>query len=252
VNKDDFIKSWRRNWTSLCIHRTSVPLWEKLVGWGTAAGMDSIILASNDNCAWIDIVSWFTPSQNIIVCNRQLQLNFFITCAWKMDICFDSRSCLPFSMVLDTIAAWANSQVDAAPFIPLKLLCACSCCTPVYVSIARYSKWKAVVSWATKKSWATQVTLELIKQLNAPIMLSSVTITVRRCGVVGSTLAFGSIGHGFQSEHRSFSHHSASAFSKLRSLAKCSLHDSVRRLLSWFTQLATSGEGKWSIAAYQW
>jgi len=28
---------------------------------------------------------------------------------------------------------------------------------------------------------------------------------------VGSTLAFGSIGHGFESEHRLFSHHSASA-----------------------------------------
>jgi len=34
----------------------------------------------------------------------------------------------------------------------------------------------------------------------------------------GRTFAFGSIGHGFESEHRLFSHHSASAFSKLRSL----------------------------------
>jgi len=50
-------------------------------------------------------------------------------------------------------------------------------------------------------------------------------------GVVGSTLAVGSIGHGFESEHRLFSHYSASAFSKLRSLAKCSLDDSVHRLL---------------------
>jgi len=54
---------------------------------------------------------------------------------------------------------------------------------------------------------------------------------VRRCGVVGNTLAFGSIGHGFESEHSLFSHHSASAFSKLRSLVKCSLDDSVRQLL---------------------
>jgi len=46
----------------------------------------------------------------------------------------------------------------------------------------------------------------------------------------GSTLAFGSVGHGFESEHRLFSHHTASAFSKLRSLTKCcSLDDSVRR-----------------------
>jgi len=54
---------------------------------------------------------------------------------------------------------------------------------------------------------------------------------VGRCGVVGSTLAFGSIGHGFESEHHLFSHHGVSAFSKLRSLAKCSLDDSVGRLL---------------------
>jgi len=52
---------------------------------------------------------------------------------------------------------------------------------------------------------------------------------VGRCGVLGSRLAFGFIGHGFK--HRLFSHHLASAFSKLRSLVKCSLDDSVRRLL---------------------
>jgi len=56
-------------------------------------------------------------------------------------------------------------------------------------------------------------------------------MAVGRCGVVGSTLAFGSIRHGFENEHRLFSHHAASAFSKLRSLAKCSLDDSVCRLL---------------------
>jgi len=48
---------------------------------------------------------------------------------------------------------------------------------------------------------------------------------------VDSTLAFVSIGHGFDSEHRLFSHHSTSVFSKLRLLSKCSLDDSVRRLL---------------------
>jgi len=52
-----------------------------------------------------------------------------------------------------------------------------------------------------------------------------------RRGVVGNTLAFGSIGHGFEFEHRLFSHHGASSSSKLTSLAKCSLDDSVRRLL---------------------
>jgi len=60
---------------------------------------------------------------------------------------------------------------------------------------------------------------------------ASLVVLVGYCGVVGSTLAFGSIGHGFESEHRIFSQQGASAFSKLRSLAKCSLDDSVRRLL---------------------
>jgi len=57
---------------------------------------------------------------------------------------------------------------------------------------------------------------------------------VGRCGVVGNKLAIASKRHGFESEHRLFrlfSYHSASAFSKLRSLAKCALNDSVRRLL---------------------
>jgi len=38
-----------------------------------------------------------------------------------------------------------------------------------------------------------------------------------RCGVVDSTLGY--MGNKFESEHRLFSHHSASAFSKLRSLS---------------------------------
>jgi len=39
------------------------------------------------------------------------------------------------------------------------------------------------------------------------------------CGVVGSTLTFGSIGHGFESEHHLFSYHSTSVFRQLKSLA---------------------------------
>jgi len=56
-------------------------------------------------------------------------------------------------------------------------------------------------------------------------------IFVRRYGVEGSTLTFGSVGHGFESEQRLFSNNGASAFSKVRSLASCSLDDSVCRLL---------------------
>jgi len=76
------------------------------------------------------------------------------------------------------------------------------------------------------------VTIEILPRLRRQCL----DATVRCCGVVGSTLAFGSIGHrsishGLKSAHRLFSHHSASAFSTLRSLAKCSLNNSVRRLL---------------------
>jgi len=102
---------------------------------------------------WVDIFLWFPPSQNIIMCDRQasIQLNFSITCVFKVDKCFDSRSFCLISWNWDC----ANSQVVAASFIPLKLLFACSCCTPVCLSIAWDSKWKAAVFWATKKSWTT-------------------------------------------------------------------------------------------------
>jgi len=66
-------------------------------------------------------------------------------------------------------------------------------------------------------------------QLEVNVSKSHVLHLVGRCGIVGSTLAFGFI--VFESEHRLFSHHGASALIKLMSLAKCSLDDSVRRLL---------------------
>ena len=73
---------------------------------------------------------------------------------------------------------WADSLLDAASFIPLALLLACS--PPVYsgLSIAWDSKWKAVVSWATKKSWTT-VKLRWDGSSNAAIMLISVTGSLR-------------------------------------------------------------------------
>jgi len=60
----------------------------------------------------------------------------------------------------------------------------------------------------------------LIRELHQLIVESTPDIDSKmgRCGVRGSTLAFGSIGHGFEFEHCLFSHHGASAFSKLRSL----------------------------------
>jgi len=77
---------------------------------------------------------------------------------------------------------------------------------------------------------ASSIIPSAIQRQSAPLQYLPVNVG-RRCGVVDSTLAFGSIGHGFESEHSLFSHNSASAFSKLTSLAKCSLDDSVRRLL---------------------
>jgi len=44
-----------------------------------------------------------------------------------------------------------------------------------------------------------------------PMFLGSGDANVGCCGVVGTTLAFRSIGHGFDSEHRIFSHQNASA-----------------------------------------
>jgi len=51
------------------------------------------------------------------------------------------------------------------------------------------------------------------------------------CGAVVEHTRFRIHSHWFESEHRLFSHNSVSAFSKLRSLTKCSLDDSVRRQL---------------------
>jgi len=59
---------------------------------------------------------------------------------------------------------------------------------------------------------------QLARQTQSDGQLVRRSFLVGRCGVVDSTLAFGSMGHGFESEHLLFSHHGASASSKLRSL----------------------------------
>jgi len=61
----------------------------------------------------------------------------------------------------------------------------------------------------------------IINIINGPSLPVILNLPVGCCGVVHSTLAFGSIGHGFESELCSFSHHGTSAFCKLRSLAQC-------------------------------
>ena len=123
---------------------------------------------------WNRYLLWVPPSQNIIRCNRQtsIQLNSLslVPIEWT---CFGSRSCLAF---FHGTGDWADSLLDAASFIPLALLLACS--PPVYLSIVWDSKWKAVVSWATKKSWTT-VKLRWDGSSNAAIMLISVTGSLR-------------------------------------------------------------------------
>jgi len=68
-------------------------------------------------------------------------------------------------------------------------------------------------------------------------MITNNSVKVGRCGVVDSTLAFGSIGHGFESEHSLFSHHGASAFSKLRSLDDW--HDALQRVSAILSPLSS-------------
>jgi len=69
---------------------------------------------------------------------------------------------------------------------------------------------------------------------------------------LGSTLASGSIGHGFESEHRLFSHHGESTFSKLRSLAKYT-HWTIQFVDCCIVQsLSYPPEMANRVAAYQW
>jgi len=124
-------------------------------------------------------LSFPTKPKQVQSTSNYMQLNFSITysCICKMDM-FRQHVLLVFS---HGIADWANSLVDAASFILLKLLglFACSCCMCTYICVQyiyihiyiyvcvcvcvcvgpihclRQYKWKAVVSWAIRKSWTT-------------------------------------------------------------------------------------------------
>jgi len=91
----------------------------------------------------------------------------------------------------------------------------------------------------------------LITTYNVLIVRRNVVRKSWRSGVVESTLAFASIGHGIESEHRLFLHHDASASSKLRSLAKCSLDDSSSSTAVVHSASYPPGRAN-RVAAYQW
>jgi len=153
VNEDNFIDSWRREWTSLRIHRQ--PRRGKHSFWWSTGSWNGQYCSGEQWQPGIDIFLWVPPSQNIIRCNRQtsIQLNFSISLVPVEWTCFDNRSCLAF---FHGTGDWTNHcWMLPRSFIPLALLLACS--PPVYLSIARDSKWK--VSCATKKSWTTYVKL---------------------------------------------------------------------------------------------
>jgi len=67
-----------------------------------------------------------------------------------------------------------------------------------------------------------------------------IALTTINCGVVGSTPAFLTIGFGFETQHRLFSNHRASALCTLRSLDWRSTHWTIQFVayLLYFTQLA--------------
>jgi hypothetical protein len=75
-----------------------------------------------------------------------------------------------------------------------------------------------IKSHYTKNVNPSQPNKMIVAHLSDDRLLSQIYVNTGRCSVVGSTLAFGSTGRGFNPERRYFSHHSASPFSKLRSL----------------------------------
>jgi len=74
------------------------------------------------------------------------------------------------------------------------------------------------------------------------------TNIVGLCGVMGSTLAFGLIGHGFESEHRLFAHHSLQS-SKITGIVLTGRFSSLPAVV----HSASYSQRKANrLAAYQW
>jgi len=63
VNEDDFIKSWRCKWTSLCIHRQSRSSRSEKISLGWSTEMADIVLVSNDNLRKISFVISIKPKR---------------------------------------------------------------------------------------------------------------------------------------------------------------------------------------------
>jgi len=171
----------------------------------------------------ISVIFWQTLDINI---NIIVSSTVTRVCQYQYQSFFDSPMCLSISKIsvyltvtrVSRYQYWYQSIFDSS-YLSLDIDIRVSL-TVTHVSQYQYQSFLTVTR---SLNISIRVSLTVTRSLDINL--------VRRCGVVGSTHTFGSIGHGFESEHRLFSHHSASSFSKLRSLAKCSLDDSVRRLL---------------------
>jgi len=114
--------SWRRKWISLNWHKQSerFPEWQLTAQVNFALHSPSVHCRKNsfswDTGSWngqycfgeqwqpgVDIFLWIPPSQNIIRYNRQASIQLISLSPVPVKLtCFDSRSCLPFSMKLET------------------------------------------------------------------------------------------------------------------------------------------------------
>jgi len=70
-----------------------------------------------------------------------------------------------------------------------------------------YLRWNVSFSRGLHRNCPYGVEKGYAQYISCAVFATSENVSVGRCGVVGSTLAFGSIGH--ESEHRLFSHHGA-------------------------------------------
>jgi len=177
MNEEDFINSWRRKWTSLCVHRQS--RCEKTRSDGAlVAGMADIVLASNDNLYVISTKP------------KQVQSTSIYTAEFLYHLCLLNGHVSTAGLV--SLFPWNWRLVNLtggrwhhdALFILLKSLFACSCCTylfmycrPIYPLPETVSE--KLMCFGRLRNLERRSSYAGMDQSNAPIMLSSVTGSLR-------------------------------------------------------------------------